>query len=301
MTDDGRSRGPSAFHRPALRLPGGPVAPRPAAVRPPRVAVLAATAVTLILAGRPGGVLGGPLGAGRALGRAAFVPAEAAGAAAFRPLAAVGSGLRRADGAARARSDAGRARAQAMAETARAEAAEAEAARLAALLHLAGPAGGDGVAARVVSIGGPAPGATLVLDRGSADGIAAGMPVVAAGGLVGRVVETGPHDSVVLPVVAPTSAVGVRIVGAGPDAGVAGPAGVAQGRGGSGLRLDLLDPTAPVRPGDLAVTSGVRYSRFPAGLPVGRVTPGRGRAAVEPFAPPGRLDVVKVLRWRPEP
>ena len=57
---------------------------------------------------------------------------------------------------------------------------------------------------------------------------------------------------------------------------------------------------SPVRTGDLVVTSGLRHSRFPAGLALGRAGGGRGRPAVEPFAPPDRLEVVKVLRWRPE-
>ena len=76
---------------------------------------------------------------------------------------------------------------------------------------------------------------------------------------------------------------------------------MAQGRGGSTLRLDLLDPNAPLESGGLAVTSGLRHSRFPAGLPVGRVTGTRGHFVVHAFAPPDRLELVKVLRWDPEP
>jgi cell shape-determining protein MreC len=71
--------------------------------------------------------------------------------------------------------------------------------------------------------------------------------------------------------------------------------------GGRALRLDLLDPSAPLENGDLAVTSGLRHSRFPAGLPVGRVTGSRGHFLLDPFAPPDRLEVVKVVRWGPEP
>jgi rod shape-determining protein MreC len=133
-----------------------------------------------------------------------------------------------------------------------------------------------------------------MLDRGGDDGIRGGMPVVAAGGLVGRVVDVGPHHSTVLPLTDAASAVGVR-------AGPAGAAGIAQGGGGPSLRLDLLDPNAPLESGDLAVTSGLRHSRFPAGLPVGRVTGARGHFAVSALAPPDRLEVVKVLRWSPEP
>ncbi|HEY4409043.1 MAG TPA: rod shape-determining protein MreC [Acidimicrobiia bacterium] len=293
-----------ATHPPSFRPAAGRGGERPLAVRPPLVAVLVAAALSLILVGRPGGLLVGPLGSLRAVTRGAFVPVEAAGAAAFRPLGAIGAGFHRGGELTRARAEAARRREEAGSQAARAAALEAENARLAALLHLDGPAGGDGVAARVVSTGGPGSGATVVLDRGSHDGIGVGMPVVAAGGLVGRILEVGPGQSIVLPVTAATSAVGIHAVAPvppTPGASGAGPAGVAQGRGGPGLRLDLLDPNAPVSSGDLAVTSGLRHSLFPAGLPVGRVTGSRGHLGVEPFAPPDRLEVVKVLRWRPEP
>jgi rod shape-determining protein MreC len=293
-------------HPPPLRPGAARGGERPPALRPPLLAVLVAAAVSLILVGRPGGLLAGPLGGLRAAARGALVPVESAGAAAFQPLETVSAGFSRGGEVARSRAEAARQREEAESQAARAGALEAENARLAALLHLDGVAGGDGVAARVVSTGGPGSGATILLDRGSHDGIAVGMPVVAAGGLVGRVVEVGPRQSIVLPVTAATSAVGVRAVAtaaspgpAGP--GGAGPAGVAQGRGGPGLRLDLLDPNAPVEAGGLAVTSGLRQGLFPAGLPVGRVTGSRGHLAVEPFAPPDRLELVKVLRWRPEP
>jgi rod shape-determining protein MreC len=201
-------------------------------------------------------------------------------------------------------------------EAARADALAAENGRLVALLALDGSAATDGVAARVVSAGLGGAGGTLVIDRGGAAGISVGMPVVAAGGLVGRVSEVGPGHSIVVPLTDPASAVGVRCVappersepaghqavgGRPGDTTGGSAAGVAQGHGGPTLRLDLLDRTTPVDSGSLAVTSGLRHSRFPAGLPVGRVTGSRGRFVVEPFAPADRLEVVKVLRWEPEP
>jgi rod shape-determining protein MreC len=281
------------------------------AVRPPLVSVLVASAVTLILVGRAGGSLATGEGAFRSVARAAFAPVESAGEAAFRPVEGVVDGVGRSGELVEARAALVRERERARAEAARGDALAAEAGRLAALLGLDGPAGGDGVAARVISTGAGSAGGPLVLDRGGSDGIRIGMPVVAAGGLVGRVLEVGPRESVVLPVTDAASAVGVRSVpaaapaeggapAAGDPAGTASAAGVAQGLGRSRLRLDLLDPSAPLRSGDLVVTTGLRHSRFPAGLPVGRVEGERGRLAVQPFAPPGRLEVVKVLRWEPQ-
>jgi rod shape-determining protein MreC len=249
-----------------------------------------AAAVTLILVGRSGGPLAAGQGSFRSVARAAFVPVESAGEAAFRPLEGLADGLKRGGDIATAEAAVVRANERAQSEAARADALAAEAGRLAALLALDGPAADEGVAARVISAG-PGSGGTLVLDRGRSDGIGIGMPVVAAGGLVGRVLEVGPGESTVLPVTDAGSAVGVRSASA---------AGVAQGLGGSRLRLDLLDPSAPLQSGDLMVTTGLRHSRFPAGLPVGRVAGERGRFVVEPFAPPDRLEVVKVLRWEPE-
>lgn len=278
------------------------------AVRPPIVSVLVASALTLILVGRAGGPLASAVGALRSVTRAAFVPVQAGGAALFRPLEGVAAGVGRGGNLARAEADLARARQQAGSEAARGDALAAENGRLAALLGLAGPAGGDGVAARVVSTGAGS-GGTLLLDRGGGDGIRVGMPVIAAGGLVGRIVAVAPGSSTVLPVTDGASAVGVRCSPPAPpgapappgEARATGPAGVAQGRGGPTLRLDLLDPSAPLESGALAVTSGLRHSRFPAGLAVGRVTGSRGHFAVHPFAPPDRLEVVKVIRWSPEP
>jgi rod shape-determining protein MreC len=262
-------------------------------VRPPLVSVLGATALTLVLVGRSGGPLASGEGAVRSMARAVFVPVEAAGAAAFGPLEAVVGGLGRAEDLTGVEAELARERERGRAEVARAEALAAENDRLAALLKLDGPSAGDGVAARVLSAGAGMSGGTLVLDRGASDGVRAGMPVVVAGGLVGRVVEVGPRHSAVLPLADAASAVGVR-------AGVAAAAGVAQGVGGPRLRLDLLDPNAPLESGDLAVTSGLRHSLFPTGLPVGRVSGSRGRYTVEPFAPPDRLELVKILRWEPK-
>ena len=261
--------------------------------RPPLVSVLGAVALTLILVGRSGGPLAEGAGVLRLAARAVFVPVEAAGAAAFRPVEATVAGIGRAEDLAGVEAGLVRERERARAEAARAEALDAENGRLEALLGLDGPSAGVGVAARVVSNGGGRAGGTLVLDRGVGHGLRPGMPVVAAGGLVGRVVEVGPRHSTVLPLADASSAVGVRL-------GAAGAAGVAQGVGGPALRLDLLDPDAPLESGDLAVTSGLRHGRFPAGLPVGRVVVGSGgRRSVVPFAPPDRLELVKVLRWEP--
>jgi rod shape-determining protein MreC len=254
--------------------------------RPPTVVLLAATALTLVILDGYGPA--GPLvAAARSAARSGLAPVESAGDAAFRPVGDVAAGIGRGQELARENARLRRAVSRSRSEAARSQSLARENVELSALLGLATPAGAPRVAARVVSLRAGRPGGTVVLDRGREDGLAPGMPVVASGGLVGRVMEVTRRRASVLPLSDPASAVGVRV---GPGNAV----GVAQG-----LRLGLLDPQVEVHRGDLAVTSGLRHSRFPPDLPVGRVrADGRGRARIRLLADVDRLDVVEVVRWR---
>ena len=80
--------------------------------------------------------------------------------------------------------------------------------------------------------------------------------------------------------------------------------------GGNGpgrpLRLDLVDAKTRVTKGDQVVTSGLQGGRFPAGIPVGRISsvttaPGAIQPDVEvdPIVDLHRLEFVKVLQWAP--
>ena len=157
------------------------------------------------------------------------------------------------------------------------------------------------VAARVVSNDPTNFEVTLELDRGSQHGVAEGMPVVSGAGLVGRVVRVAPSRSTVLLVTDATFNVGVRLA-------TSGDVGIAQGRGrGERLRVDLVEATTAVSVTELAVTSGLQQSTFPAGIPVGEVTSDRLPAGgiqrevrLRPTVDLSRLTVVKVLQWSPE-
>ena len=172
-----------------------------------------------------------------------------------------------------------------------------------ALLDLAGlDFVGDipSVAARIVAT--PATGfeLTLEIDRGRNAGVAPGMPVVSGGGLVGRVVDVSRRRATVLLITDSSSSVGVRLAGSGD-------VGVAEGRGrGSTLRVDLVDPLSKVERGEMAVTSGLENSVFPAGIPVGKVVaatsaPGglQQDVTIEPSVDLRRVTFVKVLQWDP--
>ena len=251
-----------------------------------------ATAVTLMLVGRSGG----PLAAGRA--RCGQSPGRRSsrwkrrGTAALPAAGGGGVGIRASRGSRPAPKPAlARERERARSEAARADALAAENGRLAALLDLDGPSGGEGVAARVVSTPAPADPAGRWCSTGAPEH---GHPGRDAGrgrrrarrpGARGR--PPAQHRAAADGRRLRRSACGVSRAGRAAPGG----AGSAQGRRGSGngrrtLRLDLLDPTAPLESGDLAVTSGLRHSRFPAGLPVGRVirSSGRlGRRALRPI------------------
>jgi rod shape-determining protein MreC len=210
-------------------------------------------------------------------------------AAATRPLSAMAAALGRADDLARENA---RLRQTVSEDRGRAEWAGALArdnAQLASLTGLSTPGGIPQIAARVVALPGGRPGSGLVLDRGTEAGIRPGMPVVARGVLVGRVVTASAGRSGALPTVDPSMAVGVRLA-------TTGEVGVVAGSGRS-LRLQLLDPGVDAAEGDLVVTAGLQHGRVPPGLPVGHVR--RGGRAVAPLVALSRLELVEVLAWRP--
>ncbi len=212
-------------------------------------------------------------------------------AAATRPVAAVATALGRADDLTRENAGLRQAMSGERSRAVSADALARDNAQLASLTGLPAPGGLPRIPARVVALQAGGPGSALLIDRGTDAGVLSGMPVVAGGALVGRVVSASRGRAEVLPVVDPASAVGVRLA----DSGVVG---VARGSGRS-LRLELLDPETRTADGTLVVTAGLDHGRFPPALPVGQVR--RGGRTVEPVSALNRLEVVQVLVWRPVP
>jgi rod shape-determining protein MreC len=174
-------------------------------------------------------------------------------------------------------------------ELARARAAQRAGAALADLLAAVPVAA---VRARVVGAGSGLGERTLEVDVGTRDGVDEGLPVVAAGGLVGRTVRTGPRTSTVLLLDDASSGVGARLTSTGA-------LGLLRGDGAGRLEWVQVDP-GPVELGDELVTSG--SGTYPPGLALGRVVEvGSGSggltttAVVEPAVAPLRLEVVAVL------
>jgi rod shape-determining protein MreC len=120
------------------------------------------------------------------------------------------------------------------------------------------------VTAAVVGRGPDAFSRTLQIDRGSDDGVRAGMIVVSGAGLVGRVREAGPHGAIVQTLADPQSRANVFLSGSGLQGTVIG--------GPSALQLQLEHRIGSVASkGEWAITSGVGGG-YPRGLVVGDVT-----------------------------
>jgi len=104
---------------------------------------------------------------------------------------------------------------------------------------------------------------TVVIDKGSSDGITEGMPVVVAEGVVGRVIRCADEQSRVLLITDPSSAVASLVQRNRTR-------GVSRGNGDT-LSLDFALRRTDLETGDVIVTSGTG-GVFPKGLVVGTVS-----------------------------
>jgi rod shape-determining protein MreC len=153
------------------------------------------------------------------------------------------------------------------------------------------------LAAKVIGASPAAPSRTVLIDRGSEDGLDVNMAVLTPEGVVGKVVSVYPHASQVLLITDQKSGVGVVL--AETDL-----MGVVKGSGSTQCQLDYVPNTETVSPGTQLLTSGLDQL-FPRGLPVGRVVSSRPGEAfqeivVEPAVQLGRLEHVLVLAGPPE-
>lgn len=142
---------------------------------------------------------------------------------------------------------------------------------------------------------------SLVVDRGSDDGLAVGQVVIGAGGsLVGRVVEVGPTIAHVVLISDPTSTVTGQLLSTSATGKVVGQLGGA-------LVMTDVDAAAEVTRGEEVFTAGIELggglrSPYPKGLLVGRVIdvtidPNEVVQTVflEPAAPLDRLEFLLVI------
>lgn len=105
---------------------------------------------------------------------------------------------------------------------------------------------------------------TLVINRGSVDGLAEGMPVVAANGVVGQVIKVAAGSSRVLLLTDHASGIAALVQRSRAR-------GVVKGKGSGLCSLEFSLRDEDVKVGDMIVTSGIG-GIFPKGLVIGEVT-----------------------------
>jgi len=129
-----------------------------------------------------------------------------------------------------------------------------------------------------------------VISVGRGDGVAIGMPVRAAAGLVGRVIDAGATASRVLLVSDRSNIVPTRLLRGGQPV-------IATGRGDGTIDLRPLEVGKnPFRRGDIVATSGTG-GLYPPGVPVARVVRLDDDGAIAlPMADPGDVSFAVVER-----
>lgn len=144
----------------------------------------------------------------------------------------------------------------------------------------------------------------VVIDKGSDQGVEAGMPVVDGAGLIGRVIQAGKDTSTVLLITDARTSASVAILNK-----TGSVIGLLNGQGSNALlSVAFVNPGSNVKVGDQVFTSGQQGDLYPAGLFIGTVSsvkdsPGslQMQIKVKPAADFSALSYVAVLQWLPSP
>ena len=184
--------------------------------------------------------------------------------------------------------------------------AAAENDRLKALLNLNEQTEIKSVPARVIARDPSVWFNTITINRGSSSGIAANMPVVTAGGIVGRVITVSPWASQVMLITDEKAGAGA-VVG---QLGQSGALGSVRGRADLGVSLiemRYVSGLEKVEVNDYVMTTG-QDGIYPPGLNVGRVVEVKNGTAtqahqilIQPGAQLDHLEEVAVLLYHPPP
>ncbi|MGH2713995.1 MAG: rod shape-determining protein MreC [Thermoleophilaceae bacterium] len=166
------------------------------------------------------------------------------------------------------------------------------------------PQGTEPVTARVIAKSPTVWHSSVKIDKGTGDGVRVDQPVIAAGGLVGKITSATGGTSEVRLITDGQSGVSAQVF---PE----GVTGVVRPEVGNpdDLLLESVESGRRVTENTLVITSGFTSSRleslFPRGIPIGRVSKvdfdeleTYQRVHVKPFADLRELDVVQVLTRR---
>jgi rod shape-determining protein MreC len=166
------------------------------------------------------------------------------------------------------------------------------------------PQSTDPVTARVIARSATVWYSTLKIDKGSDDGLRVNQPVIAAGGLIGKLTSVTGGTSEVRLITDGQSGVSAQVFPAGVTGVVRPEVGNPED-----LLLEHVESGRRVTENTLVITSGFTSSKteslFPRGIPIGRVTKvdldeleTYQRVHLKPFANMRRIDVVQVLTRR---
>ena len=136
--------------------------------------------------------------------------------------------------------------------------------RLQKLLNIKGGFQYRTVAARVIDSDRTSLFKTLLINKGTTEGLRVGLPVLADQGVVGRIIETSWHASRVLLMIDENSNIDALIQRSRAQ-------GILQGAGSSGCNLKYISRVEEVQTGDVILSSGLA-GVFPKGLLLGVVS-----------------------------
>lgn len=138
---------------------------------------------------------------------------------------------------------------------------------------------------------------SVLVDRGGADGVRSGMPVITETGVVGLVTASSPHAGRTMLLLDAQSAVDVLVQRSRAR-------GIVRGDGTDRLRFEFYVRGDDVQVGDVVITSGFG-GVYPKGLRIGEIAEVQSdgerllrRAVVRPSVDFGRLEQVFVMLWR---
>jgi rod shape-determining protein MreC len=136
---------------------------------------------------------------------------------------------------------------------------------------------------------------SIIIDKGSDDGVLVGMPVESSRGLVGQVFRTTTHSAQIILITDNISSIPARL-------GTTRATGLVRGGGlGGAMALDWVKPEAQIQIGEVVFTSGLG-GKFPQDMVIGRVVEVERqeadlfqRAIVQPAVDFDSLEVVFVI------
>lgn len=206
----------------------------------------------------------GPVHTARSVVTAAATPARVVGAVVAAPFAAVGDVVANTtaddETLTRLRDENAKLTSQVAELTEKSKDAQ----RLQGLLKLRDNYNLKSTAARIIGRTSDAWSDEVTIDRGSKDGVAAGMAVTDDGGVIGQTVEVSASTSTVRLITDEDSGVSAMVQASRAQ-------GMLKGQPDGSLRMDYVPAGSDVKAGDLVVTSGIG-GVFPKGLPLGRVS-----------------------------